>query len=147
MAVKNALVGDNAKTAQLKAKELQSELNKVDMKLLEGEAHLLWMKQLKPMKEALGMMAESNKIEKQRKAFDLLSQHYIEVIQSFGAGAQNLYIQECPMAFNDRGAQWLSREKKVLNPYFGADMLNCGSVVQSINSEKNQSTDHSGHVH
>lgn len=147
LAVKNALVGDNAKTAQLKAKELQSELNKVDMKLLEGEAHLLWMKQLKPMREALGMMAESNKIEKQRKAFDLLSQHYIEVIQSFGAGAQNLYIQECPMAFNDRGAQWLSREKKVLNPYFGADMLNCGSVVQSINSEKNQSTDHSGHVH
>ena len=36
------------------------------------------------------------------------------------------------MADNDNGAYWLSKEEKVINPYFGDAMLKCGSVKQVI---------------
>ena len=36
------------------------------------------------------------------------------------------------MADNNNGAYWLSKEEKVLNPYFGDAMLKCGEVKQVI---------------
>ena len=38
----------------------------------------------------------------------------------------------CPMADNNNGAYWLSKEEKVINPYFGSAMLTCGEVKQVI---------------
>ena len=32
------------------------------------------------------------------------------------------------MAFDFRGASWLQEEGELANPYFGAEMLRCGSV-------------------
>jgi hypothetical protein len=51
-----------------------------------------------------------------------------------------LYIQRCPMAFNDEEpASWISRSAEIMNPYLGkkhpvykAGMLHCGEVVDSI---------------
>jgi Cu(I)/Ag(I) efflux system membrane fusion protein len=36
------------------------------------------------------------------------------------------------MANNNSGADWLSLEKVIKNPYFGDKMLTCGSVVRII---------------
>jgi Cu(I)/Ag(I) efflux system membrane fusion protein len=36
------------------------------------------------------------------------------------------------MAFDYEGATWISREKTVMNPYFGDEMLNCGVVRTAI---------------
>ena len=47
---------------------------------------------------------------------------------------QVVYKQYCPMADEDRGAYWLSKEKEVLNPYFGDAMLKCGEVKESYSS-------------
>jgi Cu(I)/Ag(I) efflux system membrane fusion protein len=35
------------------------------------------------------------------------------------------------MANSDNGAIWLSTEEKIINPYFGTAMLQCGTI-QSI---------------
>ena len=32
------------------------------------------------------------------------------------------------MADNDKGADWLSKEEPIINPYFGESMLSCGEV-------------------
>ena len=56
----------------------------------------------------------------------------IEVIQVFGAEKSGVYIQYCPMAFNDKGADWLSYDSYIRNPYFGDLMLKCGLVTDSI---------------
>jgi Cu(I)/Ag(I) efflux system membrane fusion protein len=37
------------------------------------------------------------------------------------------------MANNNNGAIWLSTEKDIKNPYYGDDMLTCGSVIEEIN--------------
>lgn len=44
----------------------------------------------------------------------------------------NLYRQHCPMADSNQGADWLSREEEIINPYFGEDMLSCGEVKSVI---------------
>ena len=41
---------------------------------------------------------------------------------------QPVYYQYCPM----KKAYWLSKEEKVINPYFGSAMLTCGEVKQVI---------------
>ncbi len=68
-------------------------------------------------------------IEEARNAFNLLSQTMVELEQSFGH-KDNVVFYEifCPMAFDNKGATWLSKEKDVYNPYFGAKMLKCGEV-------------------
>jgi hypothetical protein len=43
-----------------------------------------------------------------------------------------VYVQFCPMANNGEGANWLSKESAVKNPYYGSMMLTCGSVKEAI---------------
>jgi Cu(I)/Ag(I) efflux system membrane fusion protein len=40
------------------------------------------------------------------------------------------------MAFNNKGAYWLSNEREIKNPYFGSEMLECGSVEDSLDYSK-----------
>ncbi|MCU0356648.1 MAG: DUF3347 domain-containing protein [Cyclobacteriaceae bacterium] len=77
-------------------------------------------------------IASTEDIEAQRTAFETLSINLYEVAKDGGAG-MTVYKQFCPMAFDDKGAFWLSSEKKVMNPYFGASMLRCGKVQEEIN--------------
>jgi Cu(I)/Ag(I) efflux system membrane fusion protein len=39
------------------------------------------------------------------------------------------------MAFNNKGAYWLSETKEITNPYFGASMLACGEVKQTYSKK------------
>jgi Cu(I)/Ag(I) efflux system membrane fusion protein len=43
-----------------------------------------------------------------------------------------VYVQHCPMADNNKGADWLSLEKEIRNPYFGSSMLTCGEVTKEF---------------
>lgn len=43
-----------------------------------------------------------------------------------------IYYQFCPMANNGKGANWLSKENVVKNPYYGSMMLSCGKVTETI---------------
>jgi Cu(I)/Ag(I) efflux system membrane fusion protein len=42
-----------------------------------------------------------------------------------------IFVQKCPMANNNKGAFWLSINKEIRNPYYGEQMMTCGSVVNS----------------
>ena len=44
-----------------------------------------------------------------------------------------VYYQFCPMANDGKGANWLSKENAVKNPYYGSMMLSCGKTVETIN--------------
>jgi len=54
-----------------------------------------------------------------------------------------LYLQNCPMAFNDtEPANWISNSKEIVNPYMGkhhpkyhSGMLNCGDIKYTIKSK------------
>jgi membrane fusion protein, copper/silver efflux system len=124
--VKNALVESNPLTAATAAKEVLKALKAVDMKLLDGQAHDAWMTLLRPMEQGVTSMSTRTDVEGQRKDFELLSDHLIKAVELFGLTSEKAYRAYCPMAFDDKGAYWLSEFEDIKNPYFGASMLKCG---------------------
>lgn len=71
-------------------------------------------------------------IEPLRAAFEPLSDVAIAVGTTFGPeGADSVFAYHCPMAFANRGADWLQRRRGVENPYFGASMFRCGSETRT----------------
>ncbi|MCA8976222.1 MAG: efflux RND transporter periplasmic adaptor subunit [Planctomycetes bacterium] len=47
-------------------------------------------------------------------------------------GTAPFFRIHCPMAFDNKGADWLQRDDEVLNPYFGTAMQNCGKVASRL---------------
>jgi hypothetical protein len=77
-------------------------------------------------------ITSASDIEVQRTAFSKLSNDMIAQVKKSGLSSGELYVEYCPMAFNDKGASWLSSNKEIRNPYFGEKMLNCGEVTETI---------------
>ena len=129
--VKNGLVKDNLGDAQKALTAIDQSLAKVNMGLVKDQAHEKWMEILKGMKDARGKMGTSKDIEEVRKHFSMLSFHVLEMTETFGVNKAVVYKDYCPMAFGDQGAYWLSEQKDITNPYFGASMLACGEIKQT----------------
>ena len=130
--LKDALVNDDAKKAKEAATSVVSSLGKIDMKLLSNKnAHNHWMKLENEIKASTNSIASETEIKEQRNHFKHLSSHLISAVEIFGVN-QKVYSQFCPMADNNKGAYWLSKEEKVQNPYFGEAMHSCGSVIDSL---------------
>jgi Cu(I)/Ag(I) efflux system membrane fusion protein len=130
--LKDALVKDDSKKVQSESKRLLANLSIVDMKQLENnEAHNHWMSLEKEIKIAVTSMSKTSKIAAQRIYFKNLSSYLTNAIEVFGIN-EKVYHQFCPMADDNNGAYWLSKEEKVINPYFGDTMLTCGEVKQVI---------------
>ena len=135
LGVKDALVQtDAAKTAKA-ATQLLANLKKVNMSPLTGESHLFWMKQLEALQSHTTKISELSDVEEQRDQFDFLSQALIQTIKVFGIPDGAYYVQHCPMAADDHGADWISNDTEILNPYFGDKMLKCGFVEDTITKD------------
>ncbi len=129
--LKDALVNEDSKKVTESAKALQSNLGKVDMKLLADNAHSHWMTLEKELKTSTNSISNTLNIKEQRNHFKHLSSHLAKALRLFGVN-EKVYYQFCPMADSNNGAYWLSKEEKVINPYFGEAMLTCGEVKQVI---------------
>lgn len=131
--IQQALFADDLSTAQQRLKELKDALGAVDMKLLEGAVHMAWMKHFGTLNQILSDAAKADSLEAFREAFSQLSDELYAVGLDFGApGKSTIYQLRCPMAFNNRGATWLQPDQDIRNPYFGAAMPKCGSVIHVI---------------
>ena len=130
--LKDALVKEDSKSTSTSASTLLNNLTKVDMKLLsDNKAHNHWMSLEKEIKSSATSISETSDIKVQRDHFKHLSSHLINAVQLFGVN-EKVYLEFCPMADNNKGAFWLSKEEKEINPYFGDAMLSCGEVKQII---------------
>jgi Cu(I)/Ag(I) efflux system membrane fusion protein len=110
---------------------LKETLAKVDMMQVKGDAHIYWMQQMKAVETHANTLLKKDNVEAQRKQFGFLSQALINALKSFGVEGE-YYVQHCPMAFDNTGANWLSNEEQIRNPYFGDIMLKCGSVTDEL---------------
>ncbi len=118
--VKNALADTDAEAASFEAEELIHQMKESQNNILK--------KVLKSAKD----IADKKEIDDQRASFEVLSNDAYQLIKNSKFDHQELYYQYCPMAFEHTGAHWLSAESKVLNPYFGDEMLRCGKVTEVI---------------
>ncbi|NOY46728.1 MAG: efflux RND transporter periplasmic adaptor subunit [Chlorobi bacterium] len=129
--LKDAFADDNSTLAQKEAKNVKNSLENVDMLLLLGDAHNVWMKSLKPLKEAAAKIQNSKEIGTQRDAFLILGKQLSDAISTLGIKTENgqpLYLDFCPMADNNNGGYWLSFDKEIRNPYLGGKMPTCGEI-------------------
>ncbi|MGB3777062.1 MAG: DUF3347 domain-containing protein [Tunicatimonas sp.] len=117
LALKDALVASNAKNAQDEAIELLQTVDAIKMP---------------DVQQRVKEMAAATDLAVQRTYFDSLSVALYDHIKAQSPANQTLYKQYCPMAFNNRGAFWLSANREIENPYFGDEMLKCGRVEEEI---------------
>ncbi|SOD14499.1 DUF3347 domain-containing protein [Pedobacter xixiisoli] len=73
-------------------------------------------------------IAATKNINKQRKAFGVLSTKFWTIAAKLKPADMPLYQQVCPMT----GDVWLSGSKEIKNPYFPKNMLTCGEVKASL---------------
>ena len=130
--LKDAFVATDATTAATAAQKVVTQLEKVDMSLVKGDAHIYWMEQLNALQAHSTKIIKMEEVEAQRKQFGFLSDALINSIEAFGTDGEALYVQHCPMAFNNQGGDWLSNEEGIRNPYFGDKMMKCGLVKKEF---------------
>ncbi len=130
--LKDALVNDNFSLATQKVTELNKDLKNQEFPSLISEEKKVWESFQSELTEAVKMISEANSIEGQREGFDELSYTMIGMVKTFQLTDMGLYVQHCPMADDDRGADWLSASSEIRNPYFGDAMLTCGEVKEVI---------------
>ncbi|SFT48113.1 membrane fusion protein, Cu(I)/Ag(I) efflux system [Lishizhenia tianjinensis] len=130
--LKNALAADDQEKAIEALNKFVQALNKVDMNLVKGDAHITWMKLKKELDSDIEVIQNNDELDQMRKGFIQLSDHWITCLKTFGIENKLLYVQYCPMADNNKGASWISEEEDIINPYYGSSMLSCGEIVDTI---------------
>lgn len=125
---KDALAADDLAKAQNAAEKMRADLARINMSVFTGESHNTWMKYSGALTNALRHVEHYKTIDEVRKAFQQTSAAMIGLTRAFNPYSKPLYLQYCPMADGNKGADWLSLDKEIKNPYFGAAMLNCGEI-------------------
>jgi len=132
LVMKDALTQDKFGAAQKSGSSILKILENIDMSIFKGQSHDFWMKQSNIIKNALEQIMHYKKIEEIRNSFQQVSNAMISLTSSFKPFDKLLYVQHCPMADNNKGADWLSLSKEIKNPYFGNAMLSCGEVISTM---------------
>lgn len=129
--LKDALVTSDASATSTAAEKLVTALNNVKMDKLEMNVHVVWMKVFNLLKTDATQIATAKDIKKQRHHFVTLS-NQMYTLMKVAKQDTTVYYQHCPMANDGKGANWLSKENEVKNPYYGSRMLTCGKTVKTI---------------
>ncbi|MFC1744790.1 efflux RND transporter periplasmic adaptor subunit [Candidatus Riflebacteria bacterium] len=130
--LQRSLAGDDYAKAKKILQQLSHSLEKVDDSLLSGEILKKWVRHREKLQKHLSHIKHMHDIAAVRKIFDGISQVFISLQKDFNYQADSFNVAFCPMAFANKGAKWLQKEKGIANPYYGAAMLRCGEIVTSI---------------
>ena len=130
--VKNALVKDDAATAEAKAKTLCDEVSAVQTKDMTAKEQSAWKSYVDKLSFDSRHISETDAIDHQREHFASLSKSMYAVLKAFPVNSNEIYMEYCPM----KKAGWLSDNKAIENPYYGKSMLNCGGVKETLKATK-----------
>lgn len=124
-----ALAADEAEAAATALEALHGAVDAVEPDALGGgDALAAWEAERARLHGALSSAGEDRSIEALRTTFRALSTPVLSLAARLAGGDETLYEVHCPMAFDFEGASWLQADAAVRNPYFGAEMLECGTA-------------------
>ncbi|MDI1307283.1 MAG: DUF3347 domain-containing protein [bacterium] len=129
--LKDGLVKTDGKAVSLIAKDLLASLNMVKMDELPMNVHLVWMKVMNELKEDAEHISGTQDMKHQRDHFATLSKNMYALIKVSKMN-ETIYYNNCPMFNDGKGANWLSKEDAIKNPYYGSQMLSCGKTIETI---------------
>ncbi|PTB96628.1 efflux RND transporter periplasmic adaptor subunit [Marivirga lumbricoides] len=125
--MKNALASDNNAGAKMGARNMSKAFTNLNNNDFSSNSKMV-RRQISRVLEQTMEGLNDKQIEDVRKNFIAISEAMIALAKAFDPLDAPLYVQHCPMADNNVGADWLSREEEIINPYFGESMLSCGEV-------------------
>ena len=112
--LKDALVASSINQAKIEANKLSRKT--------EGE-----------LADLANGIKNTDDLAKQREIFQKISDKMYGMVKEMGS-KHDLYYVHCPMAFDNKGAYWMSEEEEIKNPYFGDAMMNCGEIKETISA-------------
>ncbi|WP_276485838.1 DUF3347 domain-containing protein [Paraflavitalea pollutisoli] len=138
--VKDALVASDTAKARAAALSLASASEGLKISEIQGDSTGMITSSAQSYMANISatakVLADSKGLGEQRKQFEMIADAIYSLTRTVKYSGEKVYWQYCPMAFNDKGAYWVSREAEILNPYFGDEMLHCGSVEDSLDYSK-----------
>ena len=130
--LKNDLVNDNPGDAADAGKAVEEAFKNFSIGNLTADQKKVFDDVRNDAVEHAEHIAENKgNIEHQREHFEMLSNDIYDLVKTFDAG-QVLYRDFCPMYNKNRGAYWLSETREIQNPYFGKEMLTCGTIKEEL---------------
>jgi Cu(I)/Ag(I) efflux system membrane fusion protein len=130
--ISEALIASDASAVPGPVAALRKQVAAVDAGELSGELRIHWAEVMTQLRARLDALQATRDLEKQRAAYALLGQTLQNALKDFGVEGEPVYLAFCPMAFDDKGAYWLTSSKQIRNPYFGDAMLKCGVIKGEI---------------
>ncbi len=131
LTLQSALADDALEPARAALDTLQAALDELRGNVPEGAAGDVVLGALVRYDQGLAAARSAATLDELRPAFEGLNAATTELVGAFGVEHGAAYEIHCPMALDD-GANWLQATLEVRNPYYGAHMLDCGSVVQTL---------------
>jgi hypothetical protein len=139
-AVKDALVASDTAKATAAANALIAASEGLKVNEIQGDTSGMIKETAKSFTGNISttakVLADSKTLDEKRKQFEMIADAIWSLTRVVKYDGQKVYWQYCPMAFDDKGAYWMSNEPGIRNPYFGDAMLTCGSVEDSLDYSK-----------
>ncbi len=138
--VKDALVASDTAKASAAGRELVTAADSLKVGEIQGDSTGKLKEVAKVFSGTISGSAQAlvgeQDINGKRKEFEMIADAIWNLTRAVRYGGQKVYWQYCPMAFNNKGAYWLSNDRDIKNPYFGSQMLECGSTEDSLDYSK-----------
>lgn len=113
---------------------------KIDELQKDNEQVVAAAKQLlSDIKANAAPILQESDITEMRQDFRMVSENLYPFLKAIDYEGEKVYWDNCPMAFGEMEANWLSATREIANPYLGknhpeykSSMLKCGEVKDSI---------------
>ncbi len=129
--LKDQLVADDFDSAKNTISKIQQNSEAISEEGLTEETAENWGNFKPGLQNSVQKMKEAKDISALRENFDELSSVMIGIAK-IANPMPGMYVLRCPMANSNRGADWLSMNSEIKNPYYGQSMLTCGEIKAEI---------------
>jgi Cu(I)/Ag(I) efflux system membrane fusion protein len=132
MKVAEHLAADDFMAAKEKMISTNKTIMTIDEMQLSQDTKAAWERLNLQLRSRSTQLATAKDIAAMRDGFAEFSAEMIMLAEVLDPMEARLYVQHCPMAEGDKGADWLSLSREISNPYFGSAMLRCGETTREI---------------
>jgi membrane fusion protein, copper/silver efflux system len=130
--VTGALASDDAAAARTASRALEQALRAADLGELSGAPATDWRRLRDDMRGHASRMGGTSDIALIRRELVPVSTHLEHAVRIFASDrVGTLFRAVCPMVEGREGS-WLTRVQAVENPYWGAEMFDCGEVEGKV---------------
>ena len=127
--IQQALADDDFQKAKTASASLADTVQAVPTKGLDKSALSRWDSSSAGIRKSLRAMADAQDIKALRHEFKGLTPLLVNAVETFGMKSGTpAYLIHCPMCNGD----WMQKDKKTMNPYYGKEMQDCGELVREV---------------